>query len=191
MKTYFYTTEEIANEAASCGLKLSHVANGTASVYGKEMPCIVTYLHPADCPGDCRGTAVLKLTLEDGKAFVGEGLFAGSRFDQTLIPAKDYRVGTYRNPRCVLICSVFPEQIERYDSAMDEPLFYESSESLYRDTVMSKVQESDTFRELALRSFYNQEAELGHCDRVEEDDAVVYVSKEDGKIVFCFPTHKN
>lgn len=186
MKTYFYTTEEIANEAASYGLKLSHVAENTVSVYGKEMPCIVTYLHPADCAGKASGKAVLKIALEDGKAFVGEGLLSGARFEKTLIPAKDYRYGTYRNPRCVLICSVFPEQIERYDSAMDEPLFYESSESLYRDTVMSRVQESDDFRELALRSFYDREAALGHCERVEEDHTVLYVSKEDGKTVFCF-----
>ncbi len=187
MKTYFYTTEEIANEAASYGLKLSHVAERTASVYGKEMPCIVTYLHPADGPKDCKQATVLKLTLEDGKAFIGEGLYTGDRFNKSLIPAKDYRYGAYRNPRCILICSVFPEQIERYDSAMDEPLFYESSESLYRDAVMSRVQESDDFRELALRSFYDRETELGRCQRLEEDDAVVYVSKADGKTVFCFP----
>lgn len=186
MKTYFYTTEETANEAASCGLKLSHVTNATVSVYGKEMPCVVTYLHPADCK-DAQGcSAILKITLEDGKAFIGEGLLHGTRFDQTLIPAKDYRYGTYRSPRCVLTCSVFPEQIERYDSAMDEPLFYESSESLYRDTAMSRVQESDDFRELALRSYYDREAELGHCDRQEEAGTVWYVSKEDGKTIFCY-----
>lgn len=186
MKTYFYTTEEMANEAASCGLKLSHATNATVSVYGKEMLCVITYLHPADCINAPESSAILKITLEDGKAFVGEGLLRGTQFEKTLIPAKDYRYGTYRSPRCVLTCSVFPEQIERYDSAMDEPLFYESSESLYRDTVMSRVQESDDFRELALRSYYDREAELGHCERQEADGAVLYVSKEDGKTIFCF-----
>ena len=166
------------------------MTDATVSVYGKEIPCMVTYLHPADCVQDSARSAVLKITLEDGKAFVGEGLFQGERFEKTLIPAKDYRYGMYRNPRCMIICSVFPEQIERYNLAMDEPLFYESSDSLYREMALSRVQEKDEFKELALRSYYDREAELGRCQRYEEGQTVMYVSKEDGKIIFVSVVRK-
>ena len=185
MKTYYYTTEEFAKEAIECGLKLSHAASDVASVYGKKLPCIVTYIHPADCPRECRSNAVLKLRLEDGKAFVAEGLFTGERYATSLVAAKDYRIGTYRKPVCLVICSVLPEQIEAYDPAMDEPLFYESSESLYRDTVMSRVQESEDFKELALMAYYDQEAAQGRCIRVKEQDSVIYLSGENETTVYC------
>lgn len=185
LKTYYYTTKEFAEDAIGCGLKLSHSASGTVPVYGREMPCIVTYLHPEDCPKECRTEAVLKLRLEDGKAFVGEGLFSGERYATSLVAAKDYRIGTYRKPVCLVICSVLPEQIEAYDPTMDEPLFYESSESLYRDTAMSRVQESEAFKELALVAYYDQEAAQGRCIRKEEQDSVVYLSREHETTVYC------
>lgn len=186
MKTFFYTTEEIAAEAVEYGLKLSHVARETAPVYGKNLPCIVTYLHPADCPRERRGAKVLKLQLEDSKAFIAEGMFTGERYAASLVAAKEYRLGMYRQPRCLLICSVFPEQIEPYDSNMDEPLLYESSEQLYRDTVLCRVQESEEFRELALQAYYERCAAEGRYIRVEEQNTVLYLSPDDGKIIFAY-----
>ncbi|MBR5280088.1 MAG: hypothetical protein IKU26_03880 [Clostridia bacterium] len=186
MKAYLFTTEEIAEDAVTYGLKLSHNAAGCVSVYGTEHPYMEAYLHPADYALTKRGTAVLKLQLEDNKAFVGEGMFTGERYLASLVPAKSYRLGTYRKPRCLIIASVFPEQIERYDAAMDEPLLYENSESLYRDCVLGPVQESDAFKELALRAYYEQEAQQGRVHRNEGDDYVVFTSLTEERILFGY-----
>lgn len=186
MKAYLFTTEEIAQEAVEYGLKLSHTATGNVCIYGTEHPCIETYLHPADCPESKPGMAVLKLQLEDNKAFVGEGMFSGERYRSSLIPAKAYRLGTYRNPRCLVIASVFAEQIERYDSAMDEPLLYENSASLYRDCALERVQESDAFKELALVAYYEQEAQQGRVRKIEEEDYVVFMSLTEEKHLFGY-----
>ncbi len=186
MKAYLFTTEEIAQEAVAYGIKLSHIATGYVCVYGKEHPCLETYLHPADCPKSQRGTAVLKLQLEDNKAFVGEGMLSGERYISSLIPAKEYRLGTYRHPRCLVIASIFAEQIERYDSNMDEPLLYERSESLYRDCVLASVQESDAFKELSLRAYYEQEALQGRVTKIEEEDYVVFTSLTEEKTLFGY-----
>lgn len=187
MKAYLFTTEEIAEDAAAYGLKLSHFTTGSVPVYGTEHPYMEAYLHPADCPDSRRGAAVLKIQLEDNKAFVGEGLFTGERYIASLVPAKAYRLGTYRKPRCLIIASVFPEQIERYDGAMDEPLLYENSESLYRDRVLGQVQESDAFKELSLRAYYEQEAQQGRMHKIEEDGYVVFTSLTDDKQLFAYP----
>ncbi len=186
MKTYFYTTEEIGKDATSCGLKLSLVTQGTVSIYGQTVPCFVTFLHPADCPEEFRTAHILKLSVEPHKAFVAEGMFTDQRYVDSIIPVQDYRLGLYRKPRCLVISSVFPEQIERYDPYMDEPLLYESSQQLYRDTVMSRVQESELFCETALRAFYTQEAEAGRCVRVEEQGTVLFLSPQDGQTIFAF-----
>lgn len=186
MKAYLYTTEEIAQEAVAYGLKLSHNASGSVCVYGKEHPCIEAYLHPADCPKSGRGPAVLKLQLEDNKAFVGEGMLSGERYTSSLIPAKEYRLGTYRHPRCSVIASIFAEQIERYDPNMDEPLLYENSESLYRDCVLGRVQESDAFKELSLRAYYEQEVQQGRASKIEEEDYVVFMSIKEEKPLFGY-----
>ena len=189
MKAYLYTTEELAQEAVAYGLKLSHNATGTVRVYGSEHPCLETYLHPADCPNAKKGAAVLKLQLEDSKAFVGEGMLTGPRYEASLVPAKDYRLGTYRSPRCLVIASVFAEQIERYDPNMDEPLLYENSQSLYRDCVLGRVQESDAFKELSLRAYYEQEAQQGRATKIEEADYVVFMSIQGEKPLFGYAKH--
>ena len=186
MKAYLYTTEEIAQEAVEYGLKLSHNAAGNVCIYGTEHPYMEAYLHPADCPKEKRNKAVLKLQLEDNKAFVGEGMFSGERYVSSLVPAKAYRLGTYRMPRCLVIASVFAEQIERYDSAMDEPLLYENSQSLYRDCVLERVQESDAFKELALRAYYEQEAVQGRVRKIEEEEYVVFTSLTEDKHLFGY-----
>lgn len=186
MKTYFYTTEQIAAEAINCGLKLSVAANCLTPIYGKMLPCIETYLHPEDCPESQRSSSVLKIHLEDSKAFVADGMLTGARYEASMIAAKEYRLGLYRKPRCLIICSVFPEQIELYNPNMDEPILYESSGQLYRDTAFGRVQESDAFRELALRAHYEQGAANGAYVRIEENDTVLFLSESEGKIVFTF-----
>lgn len=187
MKAFLFTTEEVAEDAVAYGLKLSHYAAGSVSVYDKEHPYLEAYLHPADCPLSKRDASVLKIQLEDNKAFVGEGLFTGQRYIASLIPAKAYRLGTYRKPRCLIIASVFPEQIERYDGAMDEPLLYENSQSLYRDRVLGQVQESDDFKELSLRAYYEQEAQQGRVHKIEGDGYVVFTSLAEDKQLFAYP----
>ena len=64
------------------------------------------------------------------------------RYMETLVPLRNYRFGTFRNPEVLVMSSVLAEHIEVMGMALDTPILYESSELLYLNNLLEKHEET-------------------------------------------------
>lgn len=169
MKTYYFVRSEDADEIAECGLKLLDGEYRPADICrdGKGI-CFVTKLNPADFREDHTGKTCIKIDLDKVNAYVAEGFFydpfsekgLDELYNNSVLPVKEYRLGMYRDPECLIINTVLPDCIEIGDPVMDEPILYTSSESLYLDRLFENAQNScEDFRDLALEAYYDRIAD--------------------------------
>ena len=162
MIAYFYINKAESDEAVECGLKLS--------VYGSDMPeakgvparALVSLLSPKDEPSlyDDESLACMKLELPDDKLYIAEWTYADTGsdewFGESLIPAGEYILGTYRKPRFVIPFTVLGGSLGILDKKRDVPVLYADSEELYIRSMFSDLEYKDgDFYNRALYGYLN------------------------------------
>ncbi len=151
---YYQVKTEVLADAVQCGLKLSEHADREIFLPGEAMPrrFMTAWLHPEDLPlrepsdsGHC-----LRLEIDPSRCYVGDahlyrmGLLQSElkqRYLETLVPLKAYRFGGFRLPECLVGTSVLDSQIAVMGAAMDAPVLYKDSATLYLQTRMAEYEE--------------------------------------------------
>lgn len=181
---YFFVPKDKLKDVVDCGLKLSEWYDREITLPGAPGSRIVlkAYLNPRDdrkryndpnykCVRinvDLKYCKVADWSLYDlGR----DEPYLMQKYYDSIVPLKDYHFGTYRDPEVLVFTSVLPEFIEVTGEALDVPLLYESSESIYLANLMEKHEESyrDSGNHL-LYAFFAYMEDRGQVVRYEDRD---------------------
>lgn len=187
---YFYVPRVKIKDIVDCGLKLSEWYDRDILLPGqRERTRVIRMLmNPRD---DVRrmkdpNYQCLRLEVDLDYCTVGEatlyqmGLkepFLMERYIKGLIPFKSYRFGTFRNPEVLVMTSVLPESIEVMGRAMDIPILYENSTTLYLNNIIERHEE--TYKDSGNHLLYAHYIRLESQGRVKR-----YEDKEQGYVIF-------
>ena len=79
--------------------------------------------------------------------------------------------------------------IERYNPDLDEPLLYQSSEQLYRDSLFYKTDDlAQSFKDVALNAYYNLKAASGEYAVQFNDEYAAYTDSATGEVIAIVKT---
>ena len=189
VKVYCFIPAEEAEEVIECGLKLNSRLTKTITICGAQVPCFEAYLHPKDGAGTGSDDVLVKITLPEGRAYIADNSLLGELYNKSIIPADRYKLGKYRKPCCLISCTILPEMIERYNPDLDEPLLYQSSEQLYRDSLFYKTDDlAQSFKDVALNAYYNLKAASGEYAVQFNDEYAAYTDSATGEVIAIVKT---
>lgn len=195
MKVYCFIPAEKAEEVIECGLKLSSRTTKTIEVNGQQVQCFEAYMHPNDAEKMNPSDVPVKISLQTGRAYIADNSLLGELgdlYNKSIIPADKYKLGMYRKPCCLIAYTVLPDMIERYNPDMDEPLLYQSSEQLYRDSLFYKTDDLvQSFKDVALNAYYNMKAASGEYSVQFNDEYAAFVDKETSQVIAIVKTKFN
>ncbi|MFO7611483.1 MAG: hypothetical protein R6W99_03210 [Clostridia bacterium] len=149
MIAYFYIDGNDAEETVECGLKLSIYGDPVLEDNGHPLKAIRALLSPKDDMEKYNdaGLECLKLDIPNGKLLVAEAAYleTGNRkwFNESVVHAENYILGSYRNPCFLITFTVMNEYIGILDKKRDVPVLYDSSEELYIHNVKSEFEYKD------------------------------------------------
>jgi len=195
VKVYCFIPAEEAEEVIECGLKLSSSFTKTIEINGQQVQCLEAYMHPNDAKEINPGDVPVKITLQSGRAYIADNSLLGELgdlYNKSIIPADKYKLGTYRKPGCLIACTVLPDMIERYNPDMDEPILYQSSEQLYRDSLFYRTDDLvQSFKDVALNAYYNMKAASGEYSVQFNDEYAAFLDKESSEVIAIVKTKFN
>ncbi|MFR1517462.1 MAG: hypothetical protein ACLSVG_01600 [Clostridia bacterium] len=195
MKVYCFIPAKDAEEVIECGLKLNARLTKTINLYGTQIPCFEAYLHPKDGSGSAPDDVLVKISVPTGRAYVADRSLLGELGDlyaKSIIPADQYKLGKYRKPCCLIACTILPDMIERYNPDLDEPLLYQSSEQLYRDSLFYKTDDlAQSFKDVALNAYYNMKAASGEYAVQFNDEYAAFTDSVTGEVIAVVKTKFN
>lgn len=152
---YFYVPQNELKDIVDCGLKLSEWFDREISLPGliENKKVLKALLNPRDDEEKLENPAYqcLRLDVDVEYSRVGDSdLYQVGLKEPTLmeaykssvIPLRNYRFGTFRNPEVLIMTSVLAEKIEIMGKIFDTPILYESSEKLYLNNIMDKHNET-------------------------------------------------
>ena len=189
MKVFYFTKIDSAEEVMDCGIKLNQYFEREITVNEFKKRFLLTYLHPADSTKFSDDTyKAVKIKAPDDTSYIAEGALYDeenmSLYESSLVPIREYRLGTYRKPECLIQCTLLPHQIEDFDRRRDEPILYDCSENLYLNRVLYKVREEFSFfDDLALERYYDVLVEEGKYIKEECNRFNVYINNDDNEII--------
>ena len=192
MKAYYFVPTSEADEILECGLEISRGQYVVSRFMQNAGRCFDARLHPGDYPSEAFGPdrTCLKIDLDQVRAFVAEDAFWDIEvpeeqkkqwFEASILPAEEYKLGTYRKPLCLIANTVLPQAMGVYDKLIDEALLYETSEELYLNGLFSQAEEDPAFRELALRAYLDTQAARGKMQAYTQQDTCIYFDGQSGK----------
>ena len=192
VKVYCFIPAEEAEEVIECGLKLNSRLTKTIDIYGAKISCCEAYLHPKDGAGSRPDDVLVKITVPEGRAYIADHSLLGELGDlyhKSIIAADQYKLGKYRKPCCLIACTILPDMIERYNSDLDEPLLYQSSEQLYRDSLFYKTDDlAQSFKDVALNAYYNMKAASGEYTVQFNDEYAAFTDSKTGEVIAIVKT---
>lgn len=195
MKVYCFIPAEEAEEVIECGLKLNGRRTKAINLNGIQIPCFEAYLHPRDGTGERPDDVPVKITVPEGRAYVADRSLLGELgdlYNKSIIPADQYKLGKYRKPCCLITCTVLPERIERYNPALDEPVLYQSSEQLYRDSLFYRTDDlARSFKDIALNAYYNMKAVSGEYAVQFNTEYAAFTDRVTGEVIAVVRTKFN
>lgn len=195
MKVYCFIPADEAEEIIECGLKLSSRITKSVNLYGVQIPCFEAYLHPNDGKGCKEDDILVKITVPEGRAYISDNSLLGELdelYNKSIIPADKYKLGTYRKPCCLISCTVLPDMIEKYNPDLDEPILYQSSEQLYRDSLFYKTDDLvQSFKDVALNAYYNMKATSGEYTIQFNDEYAAFTDSATGDVIAIVKTKFN
>ena len=195
MKVYCFILAQEADEIIECGLKLNSRLTKTIEINGCEVRCFEAYLHPRDGKGMNSDDVMVKITVPEGRAYIADNSLLGETgdlYNKSIIPADQYKLGRYRKPCCLITCTVLPEMIERYNPDLDEPVLYQSSEQLYRDSLFYKTDDlAQCFKDVALNAYYNMKADSGEYTVQFNDEYAAFTDSATSEVIAIVKTKFN
>lgn len=150
---YLYVPVEKAEVIVECGLKLSEWKNKNVQTPWSSFPqpCICALLHPDD---DKRSKdsafQCIKLDIPAEDCIIAdkdlynlslESPDIKQKYIDTMVTLDKYIFGSFRNPECLIFTTIISEQIHLYGKGLDDPILYESSETLYVNNILEGFNE--------------------------------------------------
>lgn len=183
VKAFYFIRKEDADEVLECGIKREGHSTRTISVHGTSISCFEAYLHPADIKNKSNDVIPVKIVVPDNKTFIADDSLSGQRYEQSIVPHSQYKMGSYRSPVCLITCTLLPYMIEQYDPNKDEALLYHSSEQLYCNRLFYNADDaSDTFKDIALYAYYTSKDVADMYSREEDGNYILFISRDTGSI---------
>jgi len=88
-----------------------------------------------------------------------------------LIEAKDYKYGTFENPRVAFSSSILPEEISILNKDIDEPVLFENSKDLYYQikifNIIDELEPSEVYFALCEYLDYKKNKEMSNLEYSE------------------------
>lgn len=189
MDVYYYIDKNEKDDILDCGIKLSVKSDRKVPVGGYPTSCISTLLNPKDdlTRYDSKEHICLRLDLKPNYCYIADRTLYGSQktlelYNRSVIPAADYIFGTFRQPECLVTCTILPESINVLNKAIDCPILYTSSEELYIQRLISEFRDKyDNFDEAVLQLFLSHLTGSGKFSRIEDRGMDIFVGK-DGEV---------
>lgn len=181
---YFFVSKEKIEDVVDCGLKLSEWYDREITLPGmsESRKVIKAFLNPRDDLRRLKDTKYqcLRLQVELEYCRVSDGMLyrmgqedSGlmEHYYNNIVPLKDYCFGTFRDPEVLVTKSVLPEYIKVTGVALDIPLLYENSETLYLVNLLDKHEEiyKDSGNHL-LYAFFTYLESNGKVTRFEDKE---------------------
>lgn len=194
LDSYVFVHKDKLDEIEGCGMKLSLWADRRVVINGEEKNFISSLLNPRDNMDKYKSKdfKAIKLEVDMLYCYVAEGflfkrnfqpLHNSSLYEETIIPAKDYVFGMYRQPECLIAKTILPNEMKIPGKGLSFPLFYESSESLYLNKIMQSMREENPrFDDIVLYYYFDNLAKCGEVEKVtDEVTGIAAFSLKDGR----------
>lgn len=195
VEVYYYIPMNNAENAVTCGIKLSEWFDREAVIEGSGKRCISALLNPRDDQERyvSRDYRCLKLEIMPRYCFVADKYLyqAGTaypeimkRYAASIIPVENYRFGSYRLPECLVTSTIISDYVSVLDRRLDSPILFGSSEELYLNNIIEGYRElHNDFTDALLYSFYCRLAGEGRVRRMEDPGSgiAVFIDERDGK----------
>lgn len=189
MEVYYYLPIEEKDSALTCGIKLSVKADRKVIINGYPTSCISTLLNPRDDLKKYKSNdfICLRININIDYCYIADKSLYNNKqavdlYNQSIIPAKNYTFGTYRNPECLVTCTILPENIQVFNKIIGSPILYHNSEELYINNLIEELKETyPDFNEVILHLFFDYLAKKGEYKKVENNDITVYIA-QNGKV---------
>lgn len=182
MIVYYYIPKKKAKDTILCGLKLSKWYDTEFDIKGFKGKAISCLLTPKDEKKKYKSKdyVCIKIDRDIEGLYVIEKLFSEmndkANYINSLIPAKDYKLGMYRKPRILITETIFCDDISKLNKKMDFPVMYENSEKLYLENVFSFFKDDNTFYDKALLGYFSKNMDKFVIDE-RNDKYTVYSYK--------------
>jgi len=186
---YFYVKKEDTEETSECGLKLSKWFDTDIVIDIFKKKAITAYLSPKDNMKKYKDKAYdcLKLDLHDEKIYIVENAYKEVNeiewYFESIIPAKQYKVGMYRKPVFVITYTVLGDYISILDKSRDIPILYDSSEEMYLKTLFTTFEENDD--KFYDRAFLGYVENIPNCKKINVNSKkyVIYIARNKRYII--------
>lgn len=182
---YLHVPKSDIDDVTDCGMKLSEYSTSTISVNGTSYDCMCGYLHPADAKFDERDGEMVcvRAEVKEQYCYIGDAdLHVIARrsggvlekYQQSIVPICEYKLGTYRNPECYVTCTIIGDSIYDVQNGDSAPLLYNSSEDLYYECLETflkdecGIEQKDIlacfFEYLRYQGIFRVESANGNCN---------------------------
>lgn len=196
VEVYYYIPVNRAENAVTCGIKLSEWYDREALIEGSVRRCISTLLNPRDDYEKYKSLdyKCLKLEIMPKYCFAADKFLynAGMAFpgimeiyDRSIIPVENYKFGRYRLPECLVTSTIISDFVRVLDKRLDSPILFNSSEELYLNNIIESYKETQSdFIDAMLYSFYCKLSETGKVKRMEDTRSgiAIFMDERDGRI---------
>ncbi len=174
VEVYYYLPSSEADNVIECGLKLSRWSDREVDLNGERRKCISALLNPKDDAKmlQSKEHTCVKLQVHPRSCYIAERYFAGGAgtgelYSKSIIPAYNYVFGSYRMPQCLVMTTILPGYIRRYDKRLDSPVLYDNSEELYINNMLEFLGEDDAgFKDALLYCYFERLAATGHANMI-------------------------
>jgi len=194
LDSYIFVHKDRLEEVDGCGMKLSGWADRQVFINGEERNFISSLFNPRDNMEKYKSKdyVVVGLNVDIDYCYVAEGFLLKegyispdslSLYTRSIIPAREYILGMYRQPECLISKTILPQEMTISGKALSFPNFYESSETLYLNKIIESLREENPqFNDMALYYYFNSLADKGEIDKVTDESAgTVIFSFKDGR----------
>lgn len=194
LDSYIFVHMDRLDEIDGCGMKLSQWADRQVFINGEERNYISSLLNPRDNIEKYKSKEykVVRLNVDIDYCYVAEGFLLKEGFNsseslnlytKTIIPAKEYILGMYRQPECLVAKTILPQEMTVPGRALSFPNFYESSEELYLNKLMEGLREENPrFNDMVLYCYFESLCDKGEVIKVADENAgIVIFTFKDGR----------
>ena len=131
---YIYLKIDEYDNCIKYGLKLSEYINKTIILNNCEKKGFICYISPKDSYFyNNTNYACAKIDISNlNNVYIIDDTFENYKFyNEFMIEANKYILGTFENPKILICTSIIPEKIHRYNKLIDSPLPYDNSKDFY------------------------------------------------------------
>ncbi len=202
MEVFYYIPSYSADDAVSCGLKLSEWHDTEQLIYGQKRKCLRTLINPRDDIVSYNDSSLvcIKIEVSDSYCVIAEKLYSmmsgkwpefETRYQDSMISYDKYVFGMYRFPECLVFSTVIAEQVSILNKKKDIPLLYDKSEKLYLCNLMANFNENNELSQdylmYSLLDVLSREGAYTHYKDPASGYAVFVSSKTDENIITAMP----